>query len=225
MPPYLSIVIPLGPGEPEAAGLLDQLHSLPVPAELILATTSQPPEPWPLPVTTIDAGPNANRAHLLNAGAAQASGAWLWFLHADTRLLPGALPALAAFIARDRPLIGWFHLTFRPDGPRLTRLNAIGANLRSRYLGIPFGDQALLVPADRFRALGGFDETAPYGEDHLFIWTARAAGLHAAPVGATVATSARKYARLGWLHTTLLHWRLTVEQAWPAWRSSTRPRP
>ncbi len=219
-PPRLTIVIPVGPGEREAAGLLDQLRHLPLPAEIILVASAA--QPWPIPVTTVEVPPTANRAHMLNAAAAQAAGAWLWFLHADTRLLPGALPAMAAFVLGGQPALGWFHLTFRPDGPALTRLNAVGANLRSRWLGIPFGDQAFLLPTVQFRALGGFDETARYGEDHLFVWTARAAGLQTRPVGATVATSARKYARLGWARTTLLHWRLTAEQAWPAWRGRNR---
>lgn len=213
---WLSVIVPVGPGEREADGLLEQLRDLPVPAEIILSVNG--PSQWPIPVTTVDVPGHARRAHMMNAGASRAAGRWLWFLHADTRLLPESLPALAAFLRRDQKALGWFHLRFRPDGPALTRLNAWGANWRSRWLGLPFGDQGFLLPAAEFRALGGFDERAAYGEDHLFVWTARAAGLKARPVGARLATSARKYARLGWARTTLLHWRLTLAQAWPQWR-------
>ena len=216
--PLLSVIVPVGPGEREAEGLLVQLRDLPVPAEIILAVAQGGQAEWPVPVTLVEVSGSARRAHVLNAGAARAAGGWLWFLHADTRLLPGSLDALATFLRRDRPALGWFHLTFRRDGPALTRLNAWGANGRSRWLGVPFGDQGFVLPAATFHALGGFDETAAYGEDHLFVWAARAAGLRARPVGGRVATSARKYARLGWARTTLLHWRLTVAQAWPAWR-------
>ena len=241
--PALSVVIPLGPGEREVDGLLAQLRRLPPPAEVILMYMgdSEPPHPAGWPVGCLEGCPegcpdgpglrqvgcDGDRARQMNAGAGQARGAWLWFLHADTRLLPGSLDALAAFLARDLRALGWFRLAFRGDGPALTRLNALGANWRARWLGVPFGDQGFVIRRPDFLALGGFDETAAYGEDHLFVWTAREAGIPACPVGGRVATSARKYARNGWARTTLLHWRLTFEQAWPAWRrvrGAARPR-
>ncbi|MEP6938153.1 MAG: glycosyl transferase family 2, partial [Rudaea sp.] len=88
---------------------------------------------------------------------------------------------------------------------------------RSRWFGLPFGDQGFVVPARSFAQLGGYDETVRYGEDHLFVWAARAGGLAVLPIGATVFTSARKYAAGGWLRTTLRHWQLTLRQALPAW--------
>ena len=98
-------------------------------------------------------------------------------------------------------------------------MNAAGANLRARWLGLPFGDQGLLLPRACFEALHGFDEQAAYGEDHLLVWAARRAGLPLRHIPAVLETSARKYARHGWLRTTWRHWRLTVAQAWPAWRA------
>jgi hypothetical protein len=218
----LSVIVPIGPGEREADGLLRQLRALPRTAELIVATAEPTSAKWKLP-TVVPVAAEGGRARMMNAGAAQASGAWLWFLHADTRLLPGSLEALALFLRRETPALGWFDLRFRADGPALTRFNALGANLRARWLGIPFGDQAFVIRASDFRALGGFDEQASYGEDHLFVWTARGAGIPARRIGAAVATSARKYARHGWARTTLRHWWLTAEQAWPAWRRLRRP--
>ena len=226
--PILSIVVPLGPGETDAAGLLSQLRRVPVPAELLLMRADPDVHPlpagWPcaIPVRQIASPPG--RARQMNLGARQASGAWLWFLHADTRLDADSLAALARFIARGEPALGWFDLAFRRDGPWAARLNATGANLRSRWLGMPFGDQGFVLPAATFTALGGFDEAAPYGEDHLLVWSARQAGIPLRRVGGTVATSARKYARRGWARTTLLHLRLTAAQAWPAWRRLRRMR-
>jgi hypothetical protein len=113
--------------------------------------------------------------------------------------------------------LGWFDLAFLEDGPRLVRLNAWGARLRSRVFGLPFGDQGLVLPAASFAALGGYDESVRYGEDHLLVWAAHAARLPVIPVGATLYTSARTYARNGWLLTTLCHWMLTLRQALPQW--------
>lgn len=216
----LSVIIPLAPGETEHPALLHQLECLLSPADEIILVAAHDPIAWTSRIAVQSLATAPGRAGQLNHAAAQATGRHLWFLHADTRLSHEAFPALLRFIEADRMSIGWFHLAFRTDGPALTHLNAIGANLRSR-LGMPFGDQGFVLPARLFSELGGFDTQAPYGEDHLLIWAARRAGHPIRPVGATISTSARKYARLGWALTTARHIRLTLAQAWPqflAWR-------
>ena len=55
------------------------------------------------------------------------------------------------------------------DGSFLTNLNAIGANVRSRFFNIPFGDQSFLIKRRLFR-YGPYDPKTIYGEDHDFIW-------------------------------------------------------
>ena len=213
------MIIPLGPGETEAAGLLQQLRALPPGCEVVLVHAGEAPQgasPDESALRHVAAAPG--RARQMNAGAAAANGAWLWFLHADSRLTPAALPALLRFVQRDEPALGWFALAFRPDAPRLARVNAWGANLRSRWLGLPFGDQGLVLPAARFAALGGYDETAAQGEDHLLVWAAHGAGLRLRPVGAVLLTSGRKYASGGWLRTTAGHWQATAAQAYAGWR-------
>ena len=114
--------------------------------------------------------------------------------------------------------LGWLDLAFRPGGPPLMRLNAYGANLHSAWLGMPFGDQGFVIPARSSAALGGFEENAPYGEDHLLAGAARRAGIPLRRIGACLLTSARTYARGGWAATTARHLWLTAAQAWPEWR-------
>lgn len=222
----LSVIVPLAAGETEAATLLEQLADLPTGSEVIVVRTEEKtgarPANWPTILTYREYTNAAGRARQLNLGARVARGHWLWFLHADSRLLEPTLPALQRFISGSEEALGWFDLRFRRDGPRLVALNAIGANLRAHWLGMPFGDQGLVLPKTRFEAIGGFDEDAAYGEDHLLVWAARRAGLPLRPVGAALQTSARKYTRHGWLATTLRHWRLTVAQAWPEWRRHRR---
>src|SRR5690606_39672288 len=72
------------------------------------------------------------RARQQNAGAAAAGGDVLWFLHADSRVTADTLAAARSF-ARSAA-IGYFDLQFLDDGPRLVRLNALGARIRSRWL-------------------------------------------------------------------------------------------
>lgn len=226
-PLQLSVIVPLAPDESAWPGLLAQLQALPSRSEIIVVHAGAVPD-------TIDAAIKrtpvqhvsslAGRARQQNAGARTAAGRWLWFLHADSRLLEATLPALVRFSDRPDDALGWFDLKYASDGPRLTAVNAWGANLRSRHLGLPFGDQGLLLPAARFAALGGFDERARYGEDHLLVWAAHQAGLPVTAVGAPLRTSGRKYASQGWLRTTAQHLWLTALQAWPAWRAMRRDR-
>ena len=222
------MIVPLAPGEIEWPALVQQLAALPAGSELILVAADDTPRPapqaWPACLHYRVCRSAPGRARQQNFGASAASGEWLWFLHADSRLRAETLPELRRFIDQRNDALGWFTLAFRHDGPRLTVLNALGANWRARWLGLPFGDQGLLLPRARLAALHGFDEQAPCGEDHLLVWAARQAGLPLRHIPAVLETSARKYAQHGWLCTTLRHWRLTAAQAWPAWRAMRKAR-
>ena len=99
----------------------------------------------------------AGRGSQLAAGAAAVAGEWLLFLHADTRLAPGWAAEAARFIAaaqsRERAAVFRFAL----DDGRVAarRLEALVA-WRGRALGLPYGDQGLLIARPLYDALGGF---------------------------------------------------------------------
>lgn len=219
----LSVIVPVARDETHWRALLDDLANLPAASEVILVRAG--PDELSLPgksswpagnlVAQIESAPG--RARQMNVGARHARGRWLWFLHADTRLPLPALVALNAFLACGHEALGWFDLRFRDDGPALTCLNARAARWRSRWLGLPFGDQGFVIPARAFAQLGSYDETVRYGEDHLLVWAAHAKRLPVHRIGATILTSARKYAARGWMRTTLRHLTLTLHQALPAW--------
>lgn len=226
---WLSVIVPLAPGETEWEGLLEQLVELPGGCEVIVVhaddASSPAPDTWPGRLRYRQCRSKPGRARQMNFGASLATGKWLWFLHADSRLHSNSLRELLRFLGAGTEALGWFTLAFRKDGPRWIALNAVGANLRSRWLGLPFGDQGLVLPRRCFEALHGYDEEASYGEDHLLVWAARHAGLPLHRIPASLETSARKYAQYGWLSTTLKHWQRTVAQAWPAWRARGRTKP
>lgn len=210
----LSIVLPVGPGDDAWPPLYAALRKDATAAELLPVFARDDPQPTPAHALRAPQG----RAHQQNAGAHTAHREWLWFVHADTRLTPEALPALRAFLGCGEPALGWFRLRFDYDGPQhlqwAMRANAAGANWRSRRLGLPFGDQGLLIPRREFDRLEGFDPRLAHGEDHALVWRARRAGLPLREINAALITSARKYADLGWLRTTLRHLRLTADQVW-----------
>jgi GT2 family glycosyltransferase len=104
------------------------------------------------------------------------------------------------------------------------KLNQLGTWVRSRWGGMPFGDQGFCLRRETWERLGGFDTHALYGEDHLFVWKARGAGVQLRPTGGTLRTSARKYRERGWLSTTTRRLRLTAAQAFPEWLKLVRAR-
>jgi GT2 family glycosyltransferase len=216
----LAVVVPVGPGDTLPPPLRGQLAAFPRDAQVhvVCAETTQAEsiqallhaQPGPQWLCT---AASHGRASQQNAGAAAAARDWLWFLHADARLTPDTLPALARFIDDDADALGYFDLRFLDDGPALMRLNAFGARLRSRWLGLPFGDQGLVLRRATFARLGGFDIVLTSGEDHDLVWRARRAGVLLRAVGAPLYTSARKYAERGWWTTTARHLRDTWRQA------------
>ena len=210
----VSIVLPVGPGDHAWPPLYAALCEHAAAAELLPVFADDDPQPTPAGALRSPRG----RALQQNAGAHAARREWLWFVHADTRITADTLPALRLFLQRGEPALGWFRLRFDGEGPRYLRwamrVNAAGANWRSHRLGLPFGDQALVLPRLEFDRLDGFDPQLAYGEDHALVWRARRAGLPLREIDAALITSARKYAERGWLRTTLRHLRLTADQAW-----------
>ncbi len=200
--PQLSAIIPLGPGD-RADGLASRLKLHHRIGEVIVSATS--PAPGNLDYCDQWIHGPAGRGAQLNRGAAAARQSWLWFVHADSRLTDTTVDAVAEFASSNPVAIGYCRLRFCNDGPRLVGLNALGANLRSWLLRQPYGDQGLCMPAEVFDRLSGFREDLPRGEDLDFIVRAGMAGISIQSMGATIATSARRYQERGWLKTTWRH--------------------
>lgn len=214
MSPNLAIVIPAGPGDYAWHGLVPQLEAAHAREIALVLPMGGPETPSAVPDNVTVVTSAVGRARQLNAGAAATCAGWLWFVHADSRVTAATIHALHRFVAADPSAIGYFDLRFLGDGPRLTVLNAVGAQLRSRWLGLPFGDQGLLMPRRVFEAIGGFHGHLHGGEDHALIWSARKLEVPLQALRAPIYTSARKYAQHGWWSTTAQHLRLTCAQAW-----------
>jgi len=144
----------------------------------------------------------AGRAHQMNHGAAMARGGVYFFLHADSRLPADFDRVIRRTLGDDHVAAGAFSLGIDDDMPQL-RFIATWANLRSRYLGLPYGDQGLFLKAECFRACGGFPDL-PIMEDFVMMRRLRKRGLIiTAPE--RIYTSPRRWHRLGVLRTTLIN--------------------
>lgn len=155
------------------------------------------------------------RAKQMNFGAQRTKNKFIWFLHCDSHFKKEALSALKKNLHENPRAIYFFGLQFLKDGPGGMRLNTLGVYFRSEILKLPFGDQGFCMTKQVFNQLGGFDENAEYGEDHLFIWKAHQNNFRVNCINATIFTSARRYQNQGWFRTTLKHLYLTYKQATP----------
>jgi rSAM/selenodomain-associated transferase 2 len=142
------------------------------------------------------------RAVQMNAGAAIARGDVLLFVHADTRLPADFAAQITAVLAAPKVVAGAFHLQIGAGGIALRVIEKL-ANFRSRWLKMPFGDQAIFVLTSEYRAVGGYPEI-PIMEDVELIRRLRRRGCIAL-ARSSVVTSARRWERLGVLRTTILN--------------------
>ena len=209
MAPSLSIVIPT---LNEAATIRDCLQALSSVrdrgAQIIVADGGSRDET----VTRARAGADKvvvskpGRGGQMNAGAREATGQWLLFLHADTRLPENMADVITAW-EFSRSAWGFFFV--RLDSPRMVfRIIERLMNWRSYYSRIATGDQSLFVKRELFERLGGYADI-PLMEDIELSKRLRRTGRPLVAL-ARVTTSARKWEREGVVRTVLLMWRLRL---------------
>ena len=103
-----------------------------------------------------------NRARQMNAGARNATGDILLFLHADT-LLPANFDDMIR-TALQQPLTVAGAFALRINAPDMgLRLVEWGVKYRSKLFKMPYGDQAIFITRDKFNEIGGFPKLAYYG--------------------------------------------------------------
>ena len=95
------------------------------------------------------------RSYQMNAGASHAKGSILLFLHADCILPENWTSDIKAALSDDTVVGGRFQVGVSEDTLSF-RLIAFFSTLRSRLLGITYGDQAIFVRKRVFEEVGGF---------------------------------------------------------------------
>ena len=101
------------------------------------------------------------RGPQLRAGGAAAQGDWLLFVHADTHLEAGWAEEASAFMAEaeNQAKAAVFRFALDHPAPQARRIERL-ANWRAQRLGLPYGDQGLLISRAFYQALGGFKPLA-----------------------------------------------------------------
>jgi rSAM/selenodomain-associated transferase 2 len=208
----LSVVIPALNEAAQISGLLADLTSVRAAGhELILVDGGSTDETVALAAPAVDRMLSAprGRASQMNAGARAASGDVLWFLHADSRLPPGAAETL---LAACRAGATWGRFDVRLSGRQpVLRLVERTMNLRSRLTGIATGDQGIFVTRGAFDRVGGFPDI-PLMED-IALSKALRRQASAACLGPRILTSSRRWEARGPVRTVLLMWGLRLAYA------------
>lgn len=99
--------------------------------------------------------PGADRFSQMDAGAAEATGRYLFFLYADTQPPQNFPEIIRKTLKDDEAAAGAFSYGLDASGLGF-RLVEWAVNLRARFAGIIFGDQGVFLKKSSFRAAGGF---------------------------------------------------------------------
>jgi len=151
-------------------------------------------------ITLLQAQPP--RSNQLNLGAQQAKGEFLFFLHADSTLPLGWTDEIQRLLSDPKIALGAFSFSIDRVG-WAAKLYQGGANLRSRLLQLPYGDQGFFLTKEKFKQMGGF-EPIPIMEDYCLAKKARHWG-RVATSPLPIFTSARRYKNLGFFKSWLLN--------------------
>ncbi len=141
------------------------------------------------------------RGRQLAAGAEAASGDWLLFLHADTTLEDGWKRAVDGHIAdpANERRAATFRFALDDGSAEARRLERMVA-WRAGTLGLPYGDQGLLIQRNFYGSLGGF-RPLPLMEDVDLVRRIGRRRLVTLPVAAR--TSAKRWRDEGWVNRSL----------------------
>ena len=212
--PLVSVILPVLDEADGIDGVLDHLASLKGELEVIVCdggsrdgTPERAEAHRPAPrVLRVGAG----RARQQNAGAAAAHGEALVFLHADSRLPPGAYGAIRAALRDPGCPGGNFALRFDGNDPFSRALTAwYGVQ---RGFGVYYGDSSLWVRRGAWLALGGFRPMAIM-EDYELVRRLERRGATACLPG-PARTSSRRWRAAG-VPRTVLSW-VVIRWLWLA---------
>ena len=135
------------------------------------------------------------RGSQLRAGGEAARGDWLLFVHADTRLGAGWREAVAQHIVAACNQAGYFDLRLDAAAWQ-ARMIERGVAIRVGLLGLPYGDQGLLISRRLYDELGGFRSLALMEDVDL---VRRIGRRRLRRLDAVALTSAERWRRDGWL--------------------------
>lgn len=162
---FISVIVPTLDEEKIIASTLKSLENFDSSLEIIIADGGSTDKTLELAksYSTRVIKTQTGRGSQLNAGAREATGEALLFLHADTQLPKNAGNIIAQILTNPDVVGGHFSLVFSGqswEAKALTRHYHL-----IRKLGLCYGDSAMFIRRSSFLELGGF-ENIPLFEDY-----------------------------------------------------------
>lgn len=201
--PSVSMIVPVRNETPDVVAALTDLARRGF-CELIIVDSGRSPvvasAREPLRIERI-AGAGSRGACLAKA-VSEARGDVFFFLHADSRPPGNAVEIIRDALAHGASS-GAFSLAYANAGRRM-RWVAAWANLRSRLLRLPFGDQGIFCRREAYQSAGGFRDMAVCEDVDLVRRLRRTGRFVVRPE--VVTTSARRYQERGVFRQVLRVW-------------------
>lgn len=146
------------------------------------------------------------RGRQLRYGCDLAKGPWLLILHADTRLSVDWQAEAIRHVRQNPGLAGYFR--FQLDDEKLiARVWEAGVAARCAMLGLPYGDQGLLISKAAYEALGGYQDLALMEDVDL---VRRLGRKRLVALKARALTNADRFRAKGYWHRSLRNWGLLL---------------
>jgi rSAM/selenodomain-associated transferase 2 len=134
----------------------------------------------------------------------KSSGDWILIIHADTSLsLDWSVEILQKI---DKDFAYHFKLKFKSKS-LFARILEYWAQIRSSFLGLPYGDQGLLIHRDLLDAVGGFPKTLILEDVALAV---KLKG-KIKSLNILALTSAEKYHKNGWLRQSIVNFYILLQ--------------
>ncbi len=200
--PYLSVVIPVFNEEAGLEKVIERAAD--VDAEIIVVDggsndrTVKLAEKIGIKVIRSPKG----RSLQMNAGASASRGHNLLFLHADTIVPENYIDLIFESLMDKKPVAGAFGFKTDMDNA-LMRFIEYAANLRSRFLKLPYGDQGIFLSKTDFARAGEYPEV-PVAEDIFLIRNLKKFA-RVKTIPENTVTSSRRWKKYGFLKTTFVN--------------------
>jgi rSAM/selenodomain-associated transferase 2 len=201
----ISIIVPIKNESPDVAERFRRFL-VPRETEILIADCGDCPETSrafeAIGARTVEG--EGSRGRRLDRAARQARGDILYFVHSDSLPPENALSLIAGTLATGA-VAGAFSLAYEETTPALSWI-AWWANLRSRLLGLPFGDQGLFCRREAYEESGGFRDLPVCDDVDIVRRVKRVGRLVILPEKSV--TSPRRYRQNGSLRQVLRNWRV-----------------
>lgn len=210
--PLVSVVIPARNEAINLRRLLPALAALVPRPEIIVAEAGSTDDTRSVALELGAAATTSSpgRGPQLAAGAQLAQGEVLLFLHADSFLPQSSWDALFTAL-RDPNLDGGaFRFSLEGTTGIWPRVYEFFVDLRSRWLGLPYGDQGYFVRRTTWEHIGAFLPIPLMEDVEWWIRARRVARLKILPI--PLVTSSRRFQRRGWLASAMRN--LSLLAAW-----------